>query len=264
MQDTRQYLALDNDEKDSTFRIWERFEKVKDSDKYWSQRMFVYPQCEIEYESLASLEDLASGEEEIKVYINKEERLIPGIGVPKYPIFAFRQCPQDPSYLKCVYLEKKRLKNLNSSNHDSWFSHVDNKNTVYVKVGTRLEVVAKLFSLKHARDEGVAASLFTRVKIDYGDVNLLKSWNETHDVEGYVGKTGGTRPEFILIHNSRSMGGIPIMTQHILSIRSASSQQRTGEYIHHYDAPREMFTIPALYKPLTEGDSYGSQLEALH
>lgn len=61
----------------------------------------------------------------------------------------------------------------------------------------------------------------TRIRIDYGDVKTGRSWNETHDVTGYVGRSTGTNPIPLLVYNSRSLGGGAIMLGNILSIKTS-------------------------------------------
>lgn len=48
----------------------------------------------------------------------------------------------------------------------------------------------------------------TRVRIFFGDVATGKSWLEENDIEGYIGRSTGTVKVPLLIHNSRSIGGI--------------------------------------------------------
>ena len=57
-----------------------------------------------------------------------------------------------------------------------------------------------------------------RVKIDFGDTETGKSWEEEFDTTGYVGRTIGPIKSPILLYNRRSIGGCIILANRILSI----------------------------------------------
>lgn len=46
-----------------------------------------------------------------------------------------------------------------------------------------------------------------RVRIFYGDTTTGRDWLEEYDVTGYIGRSTGTKPIPLIIHNRRSMGG---------------------------------------------------------
>lgn len=50
----------------------------------------------------------------------------------------------------------------------------------------------------------------------YGDTGL--DWNEENDVMGTIGKSTGTKPIALLIHNSRSLGGGALLTDCIVKV----------------------------------------------
>ena len=79
-------------------------------------------------------------------------------------------------------------------------------------------------ALEHARTNNI------RVIIDYGDIKTGKSWNEIHDISGYVGRSSGQNKIPLLIYNKRSFGGGSILTNCILSIKYAN--KKDGEYIY--------------------------------
>ena len=87
---------------------------------------------------------------------------------------------------------------------------------VYFYEGTPLTVCDKLIELNKSRE---------RITLDYGDLNTGKSWGDTNDIHGYVGKSTGSKPILILVFNKRSFGGGAIMSDHILSIKSSKGDK---------------------------------------
>jgi hypothetical protein len=63
-----------------------------------------------------------------------------------------------------------------------------------------------------------------RIIIDYGDVRTGRSYLETYETLGTVGRSSGLIKVPILLHNSRSTGGGSIMTDSILSIKLAKGK----------------------------------------
>jgi hypothetical protein len=64
-----------------------------------------------------------------------------------------------------------------------------------------------------------------RIKINYGDRATGKSWGETHDISGTIGRSMGPVKCPILLHNSRSTGGGIILTQCILEIKTSKGNK---------------------------------------
>lgn len=62
-----------------------------------------------------------------------------------------------------------------------------------------------------------------RIKVNLGDTETGKSWNEEHDTTGYIGRTTKGYP--ILIYNSRSHGGSLLMCENILKIQTTNGGQ---------------------------------------
>ena len=65
----------------------------------------------------------------------------------------------------------------------------------------------------------------TRIVIDYGDVKTGASWGEVHDVTGTIGRSTGFVKIPILLHNSRSTGGLGILDHCILGIRESAGKR---------------------------------------
>lgn len=57
-----------------------------------------------------------------------------------------------------------------------------------------------------------------RIVLDYGDVQTGKSWGETNDITGYVGRSTGNVRIPILVYNKRSTGGGGILDHCIVRI----------------------------------------------
>ncbi len=70
----------------------------------------------------------------------------------------------------------------------------------------------------------------TRIVLDYGDVNTGKSWGETNDITGYIGRSTGSIKIPILVHNKRSMGGGAILDSSI--VRIVTSLGKCELYCH--------------------------------
>lgn len=71
----------------------------------------------------------------------------------------------------------------------------------------------------------------TRIRIEYGDVNTGKSWGETHDISGTIGRTMGSLKCPILLYNSRSISGGIIFTDRILEIRTSKDKKLLYKWI---------------------------------
>jgi isopropylmalate/homocitrate/citramalate synthase len=63
-----------------------------------------------------------------------------------------------------------------------------------------------------------------RVILDYGDTNTKTSWNECHDIAGYIGRSTGQIKVPLLIHNTRSTGGGAILDHCILSVKTSKGK----------------------------------------
>ena len=62
-----------------------------------------------------------------------------------------------------------------------------------------------------------------RVRFFYGDTSTGRDWCEENDVTGTVGKSTGTQPIPLLIHNSRSLGGGGLLDSSIVKIIDIST-----------------------------------------
>ena len=66
--------------------------------------------------------------------------------------------------------------------------------------------------LEAARQSG------SRIRVFYGDVATGRDWHEEWNTMGYVGRSMGTQKVYILLNNSRSLGGGAILTSNIVRI----------------------------------------------
>jgi len=135
------------------------------------------------------------------------------------------------------YIQVLRLSNSNLHYRES--QTIEYSRYFSFRLGTKLEVAQELIRL--------ATRTHTRVRLDYGDVNTLKSWNETFEVEGRLFGSSGKAKRILLSHNVNSTGGATILTDCILSIRE--SKKRNGRYRYFYRL-EELFTNPL--KKITE------------
>lgn len=70
-----------------------------------------------------------------------------------------------------------------------------------------------------------------RLRIWYGDKRTGKAWLEEYEVIGHIGRSTGTQPIPLLVHNARSMGGGSILTSCIVRIVAISS----GKELYRHD-----------------------------
>jgi hypothetical protein len=65
-----------------------------------------------------------------------------------------------------------------------------------------------------------------RVKLNYGDIETGKSWNEEHDTIGYVSMSKGYEARFpILVYNARAYGGGSLMDNNVLKITESKGKR---------------------------------------
>jgi hypothetical protein len=93
----------------------------------------------------------------------------------------------------------------------------DGKKIVFTK-GTPIRCANKIVELLIDR---------TRIVLDYGNLETGESWNDTCDIMGRIGLSKGAYNLFypLLIHNSQSLGGGAILTDHILSIKTSAGKK---------------------------------------
>lgn len=60
-----------------------------------------------------------------------------------------------------------------------------------------------------------------RVILHYGDTETGRDYDEVHDIEGYVRKSTGTKPIYILVNNHRAFGGGAILVDSIVKIETS-------------------------------------------
>lgn len=64
----------------------------------------------------------------------------------------------------------------------------------------------------------------TRIILDYGDTKTGISWNEIHDITGYVSRSTGSSKIPILVYNSRCYGGFAILDDCIIGIKTSKGK----------------------------------------
>lgn len=116
-----------------------------------------------------------------------------------------------------------RVTNLDNGNsfeyvncNGTWFKHGDNIQNEGWKYKENEKLWSILSSLVHSG---------RRVRIWYGD-ETGRSWNDEHDVTGTIGRSTGNIKIPLLIKNSRSYGGCPLLDDCIIRIDDIQ-QKRT-------------------------------------
>lgn len=71
-----------------------------------------------------------------------------------------------------------------------------------------------------------------RIRIVLGDIATGRSWEESNDVAGYVGRSTGSIKVPLLVHNARSSGGGHMLDHCIIAIRY-SNRSRAGYLYRH-------------------------------
>lgn len=83
---------------------------------------------------------------------------------------------------------------------------------------TPKRLAEKIISLINSRE---------RITLDYGDTGSGRSWDETYGITGRIGYSKGyyglKYP--ILVYNARSIGGVSILTDRILSIKTSKGKR---------------------------------------
>jgi hypothetical protein len=85
----------------------------------------------------------------------------------------------------------------------------------------------------------------TRVRIYYGDSKTGRDWEESYDVFGTIGRSGGRLKIPLTINNSRSIGGVSLLDDAIVKIEYANTKQGGVIWQH-----------PKYYRDMTRGESY--------
>ena len=85
-------------------------------------------------------------------------------------------------------------------------------NGTYYHEDTPNELVLLLDRLRETQE---------RIIIDYGNIKTGKSWEETLDITGRVGRSNGSIKIPLLIHNKRSLGGGSLLDNCILNIKTS-------------------------------------------
>ena len=192
-------------------------------------KWYSYPSTQIDYPALKSVDQELPVHTPVKRPSSKR-----GI------VFLYRVDPTDNSKLEVFMPEASKTRDVEYQNDgriDPPYGMAINQytRTFQVTLGTKLDVIENLLWFSNRGD--------LRIKLDYGDLNTLRSWEETCDVAGYVGTSTGTKQAFLLIHQSNSVGGSAILTDCILSIKR--TRKLGPEKIHTiYYELTELFTNP--------------------
>lgn len=213
---------------------------------------YLFPRCDVAYE------ELYVGMENLPVREHKKQGNINSVDLTLAKI-AFKMDPDDPTKMLVIDLSGKhnrhaeatRAKNSETDGFDypafEWKVYAKQDKIFQVSLGTRLDLVTILFKFLRGNTKSDGP---TRVKLDYGCVNTISSWNEVYDVKGTIGASTGDKKAFLLIPTARSMGGGAILTDCIISIDetrkstaySAFSGPR-GIHRNHFKLSK-MFTNP--------------------
>lgn len=70
----------------------------------------------------------------------------------------------------------------------------------------------------------------TRVILDYGDTKTGKSWGESFDIKGRIGRSTGTEKIPLLVFNARSMGGGGLLSHCIVKI----TESKGGKVLYRH------------------------------
>jgi hypothetical protein len=95
------------------------------------------------------------------------------------------------------------------------------RNGTYYHVRTAESVIQVLEMVRMDRTRIVIDLGHTEAKPNIRPEDIGKSWGETYDTTGYVGRSTGPQKVPLLIYNSRSSGGGAISTENIVKITTA-------------------------------------------
>lgn len=75
-----------------------------------------------------------------------------------------------------------------------------------------------------------------RVRVFYGDQDTGHDWSEENETMGYVGRSTGTKPILLLVHNARSLGGGSLLTHRIVKMINTGTGAVLWEHPkYHHD-----------------------------
>lgn len=73
-----------------------------------------------------------------------------------------------------------------------------------------------------------------RLILHYGDTETGRDYDEVHDVEGYIGRSIGTKPIYLLVYNRRAMGGGAILMDSVVKIETAKGRRTLYQHPKYY------------------------------
>jgi hypothetical protein len=83
-----------------------------------------------------------------------------------------------------------------------------------------------------------------RVQLYYGDTKTGQDWHEENDTRGTIGRSTGIHKIPLLIHNTRSLGGGPVLDHCIVKIK----ETKTGTVLYQH----QLYKAPVIdIKPCT-------------
>ena len=109
---------------------------------------------------------------------------------------------------------------INANGHINTYLVADDgrNKPLYFTVGTPKPVI----ELLHREYTSAAPE---RLALDYGDKVTGESYGERYDIMGYVGASMGLVRAPILLNNSRSNGGVAILTDCIIGVYAAKGKR---------------------------------------
>ncbi len=97
-----------------------------------------------------------------------------------------------------------------------------------------------------------------RFRLWYGDNVTGKSWEDEYDTIGTVGRSTGTKPIYLLIKNSRSLGGGAIMPDAIVKIVNIT----TGRELYKHPNFNQRTFVNEGLQVLADGEIYANCKDA--
>lgn len=87
-----------------------------------------------------------------------------------------------------------------------------------------------------------------RVRVWYGDVKTGRSWNDEHDIMGYIGRSTGDKKIPLLVNNSKSYGGGALLDHCIIRIDDIKAKKTLYK---HDNFHTDLFEEPSYSEDFT-------------
>lgn len=75
----------------------------------------------------------------------------------------------------------------------------------------------------------------TRIRVHYGDPSTGEDWGEANDLTGYVGRSCGPVKVPLLIYNTRSRGGPPLLDHCIVKITTSRGKRLLFQHPNYHE-----------------------------